>query len=95
MDPILMDNEVVAVGDQVYDTAFGLGVVTEIRIDRRFVVLFENHRRSVYAGSGYTRELAHRTLFWRNPILIAPPRNEQRWSLVQRLLNVILQELPQ
>jgi len=93
MADILMDGAVVVVGDRVHDTAFGAGVVTETRIDHRFVVLFGGNRRAVYSGTGHTRELVARTLFWHDPAIVPPPKDAVRWSRTQRLIQVILQEL--
>lgn len=85
-----MDKSLVAVGDPVYDLAFGAGKVTEVQEnEQRLVVVFGERRFSYNAlGVGH---FPTRTLYWRNPIIGVPPKDQVRWELYRRLCNAISQ----
>lgn len=86
-----LDGEVLEVGDAVYDLYFGDGRVKSVTADNRAVVVFGG-RMFTYDERGVGQH-GKRSLYWHNPILLVPMKDEQSWSLQRRLNMAIASEL--
>lgn len=79
-----MDNCDILVGDRVQDVIFGAGTVDRINEDEgRFWVLIAN-RNECYDSKGNGR-FGVRTLYWRDPIIVAPSKDEKTWERVSAI----------
>jgi hypothetical protein len=79
-----MDGCDVLIGDRVQDVIFGAGVVDKINEDEgRFWVLMAG-RNECYDSKGNGR-FGVRTLYWRDPIIVAPAKNETTWEQVSAI----------
>ena len=87
-----LDNDVVALGDTVHDVVLGVGRVSEIFPDGRFMVSFPT-RRVAYTGTGRSKLNRGRTLYWHDPIVAIPTKNDSRWLLMKRLCAAIIAEV--
>jgi hypothetical protein len=89
-----MDGYPIEVGDAVFDTAFGPGRVTFLADNGGSTVSF-GKMTVAYDMNGRTRRFSRRTLFWKNPIIAAPPKADARWSIVRAMaaaaVNVVTQ----
>ena len=94
MAEILMDNEVVRVGDSVYDVRYGAGRITALNVqDRRFTVKFQSpDTELVYKPNG-TRGTQRRSLFWKNPILVVPNKDEGLWQEASSLARRVVEAM--
>lgn len=90
---VQMDDADIVRGDTVYDVIWGAGAVYELLPDGRFVVSFPAGRRQTYNSSGFSKHYKARTLYWANPFLAVPVKNEGKWALVRRLVAAIVQEV--
>ncbi len=78
-----LDGYEVAAGDPVYDLYFGDGRVHSVTADEHMVVTYGN-RMFTYDGRGIGQH-GRRSLYWHNPILVIPAKEEREWSLQKRL----------
>ena len=79
-----MDGYIVEVGDTVYDTAYGNGRVTAVLTSNRFQVAFPQGRSYVYS-EGVNSRFTVRTLFWRDPVVVIPTKEEAKWTALQNI----------
>lgn len=84
-----MDGSPVIKGETVYDTAFGVGVVSTLLPDKTFVVKFLDGRQAGYALNGTTNRFNVRTLYWHNPVVIAPPKETKNWDILIEAVKAI------
>jgi len=85
-----MDGDAVHVGDQVYDLVYGVGTVAEL-LDSRFVVSYaSSSRRLTYNGSGIKGTSSVRTTCWRDPVLVAPAKNDVSWSKIRAVCMAVV-----
>lgn len=85
----MMDGQLVELGDRVFDVAFGAGVVTYLAPDGGTTVTFDTNRTIGYNAAGNTRRFTHRTLFWHNPIAVAPPKEGNNWAAVSASMKAL------
>lgn len=85
-----LDGELVVVGDRVYDMVWGPGVVAQLQLSGNFVVRFAGTRTSTYTSAGVNTRYPGRTLYWRDPIIVTPVKDEARWTLIQQLVAGIV-----
>lgn len=79
-----LDNCEVLIGDRVFDTIFGAGTVDRITEDEgKFWVLIAN-RNECYDSKGNGR-FGVRTLYWRDPIIVAPSKDEKTWEHISAI----------
>ncbi len=81
-----LDGFDVKVGDSVYDIVFGFGEVVALHIDSqdRFSVKFGSRRIQTYNEDGYG-QFRRRTLYWHDPIVVIPAKQEGAWSIQQEV----------
>lgn len=85
-----MDGAVVLVGDQVHDVVYGVGTVVEL-LDNRFVVSYASmRRRMTYNSSGIASTKSVRTLYWRDPVLVAPAKDDVQWSKMRAVCMAVV-----
>lgn len=85
-----LDGYDIEVGDSVYDVARGPGVVEAI-LEDEFVVAFRDFSMT-YKPTGHGG-FQFRTLYWRNPVPVAPSKSDAVHEKAQRLYHVLYQEL--
>ena len=88
----MLDNDPVEVGDKVYDLVFGTGEVSELKVDGRFRVRFATGAH-VYDRTGIRVDANNRTLFWHNPVVTVPQKDDTHWSVARRLCEAMIAEL--
>jgi hypothetical protein len=86
-----LDGAIIEVGDPVYDLYFGDGRVHSLTADDQAVVTFGS-RMFTYDERGVGQH-RRRSLFWHDPILLIPQKDEREWSLHKRLNRVIADAL--
>lgn len=82
-----LDGFEVKLGDAVYDTILGAGVVVSLHDDseeRRFTVRFGQHRQLTYNEQGFCHH-KNRTLYWKNPFIVIPVKDDGLWELQKEL----------
>lgn len=85
-----MDGSPVLVGDSVYDTAYGTGTVAELMSVDRFRVSFPQGRTYVYSDAGVNTRFTIRTLFWRNPVIAVPAKNDNAWTAISAVCSAVV-----
>lgn len=87
---VTMDGDAVSVGDQVFDVVYGVGTVAEL-LDNDIVVSYASmRRRMTYNSSGVLRMKSARTLYWRDPILVAPAKADANWSKIRAVCMAVV-----
>ncbi|CAE6958786.1 hypothetical protein [Paraburkholderia domus] len=86
-----LDGYEVLAGDPVYDLYFGDGRVHSLTADDQIVVSYGS-RMFVYDERGIGQH-GRRSLYWHNPILVVPMKDERMWSLQRRLNATIADAL--
>lgn len=88
-----LDGYNVNVGDSVFDMVWGAGTVEQIMVSDRFTVRFGPARVGVFSSSGVNARYSGRTLFWKNPVLVPPTKDDRRWTLIQALVPQIVAQV--
>lgn len=83
-----LDGDEIEVGDRVYDTYLGDGIVKTITPDTRIVVVFAGTRMFTYDARGISTT-GRKTLYWHNPVFMIPRKNEIQWDYQKKLCKVI------
>ncbi|WP_333679886.1 hypothetical protein [Dyella sp.] len=86
-----LDGYDVEAGDPVYDLFHGEGRVKSVTADGHAVVVFGG-RFMTYDDRGIGQH-GRRSLYWHNPILLTPMKDEAAWNLQRRLNQAIAAEL--
>ena len=86
-----LDGFDVEAGDAVYDLLHGDGRVKSVTVDDHAVVVF-GQRFLTFDDRGIGPH-GRRSLYWHNPILVVPMKDEAAWSLQRRLNAAIAAEL--
>lgn len=81
-----INNTNVMVGDQLYDIAYGYGSVLAAD-DREILMRFPDGRRIHYTAQGFYG--GTRRLYWHNPVVIEPPKENDRWRVLVDCLTTI------
>ena len=76
-----LDGEDIIVGDSVYDLGFGSGKVIEVgdKIRVRFNSLKQTFS---YDGRGMRRAVKMRQLYFHNPIIAVPAKDDKDFSII-------------
>lgn len=82
-----LGSEQVVLNDRVFDIANGYGTVHSIST-KKFVVLFDNGRRIEFNGDGSLG--GTRRIYWHDPIVIAPPRDKEKWKGFIKIIAAVL-----
>ena len=85
---MFMDTHEIKAGDSVYDISSKRGLGRVIRVgDGRIEVSFGAGSRITYSASLVQIGASHRTLYWSEPIIMAPPKNRAEWSGFESALS--------
>lgn len=84
-----LDGDLVSVGDSVFDVVWGAGIVSQLHLSGNFVVRFAGTRVATFTSAGVNTRYPGRTLFWRNPVVVVPTKDERHWLLIQQLVSNI------
>lgn len=69
----ILHQKPVAVGDSVFDAAYGAGTVHSLSLaSAGITVRFSGGRMLSYTDGGHTPRFAQATLFWQNPVFDLP-----------------------
>jgi hypothetical protein len=93
---MILDDAVVFPGDSVYDLIRGVGKVKHVRTDSfdvEFITLAGNSVVVKYAPNGVHNNM--KRLYWRDPIIIAPPKSASRWEYHKLATKKILELIQQ
>lgn len=93
MSGTVLDGDPVKLGDVVHDVVYGAGRVIELRPDGRFRVQFNAVRTVVYSSTGHSRNNRGRTLYWRDPVLVVPTKDDAIWGVIQRAVRSLVAEI--
>ena len=88
-----LDGQAIAIGDTVYDVAYGSGQVTELLVDDRFRVRFADGSYHVYTPEGITHHFANKTVFWHNPIVAVPMKSDTLWGAAAAIAHAVVEAL--
>ena len=80
----IINEEVVSLGDFLYDLSNGRGIVVGLT-EERIEVLFDNGRRITFNQYGQLDGI--RRLFWQYPVIIDPPKSLPKW---EKIVNCIV-----
>lgn len=87
----IMDGSPVLVGDVVYDTLYGAGVVEQILVDNRFVVTFSGaNLRHTYHDSGVGSRFKVRSLYWHDPVFAIPAKSDTGWQKIRTICLAVV-----
>lgn len=91
---MVFDGSEVFIGDNVYDVAYGVGKVVQLKEQEgRFMVTFGDGRHGAYQSNG-VGNFPIKTLFWRNPIgVVTPPKNDLIWDTFLKLSAELLNSI--
>jgi hypothetical protein len=83
----MLDGFVVDIGNNLYDILLGqMGQVTVVS-QTSITVDFGGNRVLTYVGNG--QFAGRRRLYWRDPVLTLPQKNDPQWQLLQAVVNTI------
>lgn len=86
-----MDDSEVLVGDKVYDTRYGPGtVVTLLGADDKIEVAFQTPKVQLIFTTGGQHGNNRRSLYWRDPVVAPPPKDEWRWAEARKLMLQVI-----
>ena len=91
MANIELDGETLNVGDSVTDVIYGTGTVVEA-YETYAVVRFAD-RDVTFNGNGINTMFNRRSLYWHNPILLHPQKQDVRMDVAASAANAVLQQL--
>lgn len=83
---VMISNEYATVGDRVYDIVQGYGQIVDT-IFGDIVVRFDNGVRITFDETGSYG--AVRRLYWHNPIVIEPSKDNKLWETIRACLLTI------
>lgn len=78
-----INNEIVAVGDRIYDVVQGYGKVVDTSFGD-IVVRFDNGIRITFDNTGSYG--GTRRLYWHNPVVIEPTKDDKFWKTLRECL---------
>jgi len=88
---VIIDNEEVFIGDSVYDVIHGNGIVTQVT-GTSFSADYSGKVYN-YATGGFYNGFPRQRVFWSDPIIGHPTKNDAIWSIVSRMVIALLDEL--
>lgn len=86
----ILNNEVVNIGDKVYDVAKGYGSVVSTQFNE-IQVRFNDGQRITYDSVG--KYAGVKRLYWHNPVVIEPTKDNKLWGTLVNCLKSIHQHL--
>jgi hypothetical protein len=82
-----LDNSPITVGAKVFDLVHAWGEVTRVGTNT-FTVAFGQHQVA-FSFSGIAQGAGRRTLYWHDPIVIAPPKDATTWGKQRHVLATV------
>jgi len=89
----VLDGDPVNLGDTVHDVVYGVGEVVELKVEGRFRVRFAGNKFYVYDGNGVRADARQRTLYWHDPVLVIPNKDDISWTLARGLCRAMIDKL--
>jgi hypothetical protein len=83
----------VRVTDSVFILGQGVGTVTKVLPDGSFVVKVQNRGEQHYSVYGTLGSASDQRVFYQDPILVTPPRNDRLWRVYSRITKSLYNEL--
>lgn len=84
MPQVFMDGTEVLIGAPVHDVARGEGAVIEVDTDK--IIARFGRQQFAYSPQG-VGAFGRRTLYWADPIIIAPPCNRVYWLFLSGMMR--------
>lgn len=81
-----ISNENVAINDRVYDLTQGWGVVIDTTFNE-IAVRFDSGIRIIFDATGHYNGV--RRLYWDNPVVVEPTKNDSLWSTLKECTKSI------
>lgn len=88
-----LDGDDVNLGDQVFDIVYGTGEVVELKVEGRFRVRFAGNKFFVFDGNGVRADAKNRTLYWHDPVLVVPMKDDINWVQARGLCRAMIDKL--
>ena len=88
---VVIDREEVFSGDSVYDLVHGNGTVTQVT-GTSFSVSYSGKIYN-YTTGGFYNGFPRQRVFWANPIVGHPTKNDTIWTIVSNMVTALLSEL--
>lgn len=86
-----LDGSEVNIGDRVFAVGYGSGSVTELLTDNKFRVYFAISQRTVtFDSNGVMARMQARSLFWRDPVLVPPMKDEVMWNRIKPAIVALI-----
>jgi hypothetical protein len=87
-----MDGAEVYIGDSMHDMQFGRGRVVEILSNNRVILNFAptNRRYTFNTLTGCMNGRQFRTLFWQDPVLAVPVKDDAQWVLMRNICTSVV-----
>lgn len=84
-----MDGADVVKGDSVYSTGKGPGRVIEVSRDDKYMRVKFDERGMIMAfnDKGFHARDVVRSLYWFNPVMVAPPKDSVRWDKLRHVVS--------
>lgn len=90
---MIMDNAEINIGDSVHDIVFGTGIIKRlVPEENKFWVSFGPNSLRSFNTAGFGN-FTERTLYWRNPVLMAPRKDGNSWDQIIKITNAVSQAL--
>ncbi len=85
---MLLHNENIARGDSVYDYSRGYG--RAVTIGESFVTIeFSGGLQFPYRTDGTSIDTGVQSLYWQNPFVVVPPKNQSAWEAKKAVLLAV------
>lgn len=84
-----LHHEPANVGDRVYDLTRGFGEIAGV--SDVIEVRFPTGIRIQYNDNGVPLNRSIPQLYWRNPIIVAPTKNDDTWEAVEKIVRNTVQ----
>lgn len=81
-----LNNENVSVGDRVYDLTQGWGEVIDTTFNE-IAVRFDTGIRIAFDSTGHYGGV--RRLYWHNPIVVEPPKDNSLWATLTACISAV------
>ena len=88
-----LDGYDVNIGDKVFDVAHGIGDVMEMLVEDRFRVRFATGQYFAYDSTGTTKRYPRRTLYWHDPVISLPHKDDTKWSAAAAIGRAVVDQL--
>ena len=86
-----MDGYVVNLADGVYDVLYGPGRVVEVLPLGKFRCTFTTRGSPItYSAGGTQARYPSRTLYWRNPVVVVPLKDDIGWNKIKPIVDAVI-----